>query len=213
MQTWEDHNSRDPVARKVFLEQLQILKENCWYSYMIFMHWFNDQVFAQEEHKEKKFFIDGKPGTYVDHETDCFVFERVWHKPHKRGVGLSSRYPVYAAEGGAGNNKIGERSPGGDSITVKEVSTFGIVEYGYGKWIRVVEKEGQYGRFISLEAGITVAGKNEDGEVITDTKTEKWFSIPYDSTVIDQIALMLGQAGVALKHIAAEVQPEMKQST
>jgi len=167
---------------------------------MIFKHWFNDKIYADSQH----------PYSTKDEPIEITALKYLastpknYHKPHRRGVGLSSRHPVYRAEGATGDKQIGERSPGGESIAVNEIGDYGIVEYGFGKYIRVVEKEGQYGKFISLEAGITVAGKNEKGEIITDTKTERWFSVPHDPSILSQIASMLEAASVALNKIGSE---------
>lgn len=101
-------------------------------------------------------------------------------------------------------------------MPVKELGSYGFVEYGYGNWIRLVEKEGDYGHFMNLESGVTIAGPidEETGHRVIDTKTKAWFKLPMDGTILTQVSDFLLKAADSMNRFEIPVSqpPELKAS-
>jgi len=88
----------------------------------------------------------------------------------------------------------------------KELQDFGYTEYGYGNWIKMVEKEGDYGKFFNLESGITIAGKDEEGKIKTEARTKSWFRIPMEVVILDEIAHMCEKAADSMRNPGLHVE-------
>lgn len=163
-----DRVSEDPEIREPWWEKLEDLYHNAWWHYMTFT----------------KNFVD----------TKLRLGGGGWERKRSKW-GVSSSERCLGSEAAHRNNELGNDVPGGDTITVSELRQFGdVLQHGYGKWIRLVEKEGQYGKFISLESGHTLS----DGDGGKDTVTKHWFSAPHDADLLRKISEMFVAAAEQL---------------
>lgn len=179
MEEWVWHNSRDETQRQVYYEKLIWLKDNCWFSYRNYMHWFRDRVFQDERtvYRRVRFFDGNK-------EVGRAVLD---YPPGHRN---HHSHPPFRAEGSGGDNKVGYQILGGDNIPIEELQEYGTIKYGYGKYLRLVQKEGKFGKFLSLEQGETIS----DGNGKTDTRVKAWFSIPDEPDMPLKVAELLQAA-------------------
>jgi hypothetical protein len=191
----EDRDSRDQIKRQVWWEQYHILKRDCWWTFRKLEHWLRDRDHKNAQKPRGDFTGNGILASGIEYLLNPPVIS---HRAHRGVGGVSSGCTGLRTEGAPVHydRKIGEWSPGGDNIPgeIRELQDFGYVEYGYGKWTRLVQKEGKYGKFLSLESGDTIAGKDEDGKTKTETRTKSWFNLPSGDVELHEIIGMMQKA-------------------